>query len=581
MTSLVKRWAACTALSTSLVIGLAAPPARADEQTVKLIKLLIEKGILTSGQAQDLLKETAGPAARRHGKAPSGAPAEAEEPEAAPGQIRVTYVPDFIRKQIADQVRAQVMDEAQQEGWATPNALPEWTQRIKIFGDLRMRYDADMFDNNNYGNFINYSALNNGNPFDVANYGTGSGQQTNPPFLNSTEDRNRFRLRARLGIQALIDDWVSTEIRVGTGNDPTPTLNQTLGQNGPFDKYQLWLDRANFEMRPFPNVTIEAGRFDSPFMPSDLMFYYDLGFDGLALKYRQPLGGPFSMFVNAGGFPLFNTSFDYSTNSYQKYGSNDQYMAALQAGLEWQVRADLKATLGVGIFDFLGVQGAISDPCYEQLGPAGTYYCNTDNTRTTFWQFGNSVYPIRNIVPVGAPTTSSNPPEPEYYGLASRFDVLDVHPMLDITTYHPFDVLLEGEFIKNLAFNRNAIVNHGIPLFYPLGPDNNRGGAPGYNYEGGDTGWEVKVTLGDLVIHKLWDWNTTLQYRYLESDATLSALADEDFHDGGTNAQGYVVGGSLGIARNTWLALRLLAAQAVTGPHYGVDSVFLDLNSTF
>jgi hypothetical protein len=78
-----------------------------------------------------------------------------------------------------------------------------------------------------------------------------------------------------------------------------------------------------------------------------------------------------------------------------------------------------------------------------------------------------------------------------------------------------------------------------------------------------------------------WDWNVFLSYRYLQSDATLDAIADSDFHQGGTNAQGYILGGNLGIARNTWLNLKWLSAQAVSGPHYGTDTLFLDLNTRF
>ncbi len=111
------------------------------------------------------------------------------------------------------------------------------------------------------------------------------------------------------------------------------------------------------------------------------------------------------------------------------------------------------------------------------------------------------------------------------------------------------------------------------------GPANNEG-ADG-NFLGGNTGYMFRVALGQLQIHKRWDWNGYFSYRYLESDATLGALADEDFHDGGTNAKGYVVGGSLGIGNNTWMALRLLDAEAISGPHYGTTSVFLDLNSNF
>ncbi len=571
------RCLARAALTGSLAL---AAPARADEQTVKLIQLLIQKGILSSGQARDLLRESA-PAPKSHGRKASPELTEDQAPPTPSSQIRVTYVPQFIRKQIADQVRAQVMDQAQTEGWAAPDALPEWTKRITVFGDLRVRAEDDMFDRNNYNQFINFDGINNGSPFDANSYANGTGGQANPPFLNTTEDRERFRLRARFGLDAQIDNGVQAVIRVGTGQDDGPvTPNQTfgtgnsvLGASGDFAKPELWLDQGYFKFDPLPQLQIVAGRAPSLFLPSDLMFYPELQFDGFAANARQSFGN-FTIFGTAGAFPLFNTAFDFSTNSDVKYSSTNAYLAALQAGAAWQITPEVKAILGVGIFDFLGVQGAVSAPCAVQS--ASQFYCTTDATRSPYEQFGNTLYAIRNIIPVtGNPLTS---PDPQYYGLASRFDVLDIHPRVDITTYHPIDVSLEGQFIKNLAYNSDAILTHG-PSDGPVGPVNNIGSNG--HYQGGDTGYMVKATLGQLQIQKLWDWNAFLTYRYLQTDATLDAIADADFHLGGTNAQGYILGSSLGIARNTWLQLRYFSAEAISGPHFGTQQIYLDLNSSF
>jgi hypothetical protein len=566
-----------------LIMGLlAGAPAQADQQTVKLIQLLIQKGILSPNQAKDLLRETGAAAPRGHAR-PAPAPDMSEEaPAATPGQIRVTYVPQFIRKQIADQVRAQVMDQAQTEGWAAPDALPEWTKRIKIYGDLRVRAQSDGFDDGNYNQFFNFNAINNGAAFDANNYVNGLNNQANPPFLNTSQDRERFRLRARFGIQAQVDDWVKAVIRVGTGQDDGPvtpnqtlgTANGALGASGDFSKPALWLDRGYFELTPLKQVTIYAGREPNPYLPSDLMFYPELGFDGFAATGRQSFGNV-TLFGTAGAFPLFNTAFDFSTNSDVKYSSTNAYLAGLQAGASWQFQPNLRAALGVGIFDFLGVQGAVSKPCTVQ--PAGAFYCNTDSTRAPYDQFGNTFYAIRNIVPELA-AGATIPPNPQYYGLASRFNVLDVHPRFDIATFHPIDVALEGEFIKNLAYDQNAILNHGPPNG-PIGPQNNIGSNG--HYQGGDTGYMVKASLGQLEIQKIWDWNLFASYRYLETDATLDSIADSDFHEGGTNAQGYILGGALGIARNTWLQLRYMSAREISGPPYGTSQVYLDLNSSF
>jgi hypothetical protein len=591
MNTTATRWLSGTALSATLAASLATGAlllpraAQADEQTVKLIQLLIQKGILSPGQAKDLLKETAGGKPRAHAAAPvTGLVPESEEPSTS-GQIRVTYVPQFIRKQIADEVRAQVMDQAQQEGWATPDALPEWTKRFRLYGDLRMRYEGDFFDNNNYNQFVNFNAINTGTPFDVNGYRTG-GSQSNPPYLNTTENRDRFRLRARIGFEALIDDWVTANIRIGTGQDDGPvspnqtlgTGNSALGAAGDFAKPALWLDRGYFKLTPLPNLEIYAGRMNNPFLPSDLMFYPELGFDGVAAKYQHTVLPGVTLFGTGGAFPLFNTAFDFSTNSSEKFASTDSYLAAAQAGVRWDINSQYRATLGVGIFDFLGVQGAVSKPCPIQQN--SQFYCNTDSTRTPFVQFGNTLYDIRNIIAeTGNPTTS---PDPQYYGLASRFNVLDIHPRFDIMTWHPIDVAIEGEFIKNLAYNRSEILTHGpvnSTAVGPLGPVNNLGNNGAY--QGGDTGYMVKVALGQLEIQKKWDWNAYVSYRYLETDATLDAIADADFHLGGTNARGYLTGVSLGIARNTWLQVRYMSSQVISGPPFGVSQVYVDLNSRF
>jgi hypothetical protein len=580
MISTSKRWLSGTALSATLAIAalLLPPAAHADEQTVKLIQLLIQKGILSPNQAKNLLKETS-TSPHHHNAAPQ---AEEGPPAVNGAQIRVTYVPQFIRQQIADQVRAQVMDQAQAEGWAQPDALPEWTKRIKVFGDLRMRYEGDFPAKGNYSQFPNFSAINNGNPFDANSYGINGATQANPPFLNTTQARNRFRLRARFGVEAQMDDWVSSIVRFGTGQDDGPvTPNQTLGTgngalgaSGDFAKGGIWLDLAYFKMTPLRNLEIDAGREPSPFLPSDLMFYPGLGFDGFAAKYQHDVASNLTLFGSTGAFPLFNTAFDYSTNSSVKFSSQDSYLAAIQAGATWDINPVYRARLGVGLFDFLGVQGAVSAPCYVQ--PALQYYCNTDATRSPYNQFGNTLFAIRNIVPSTGSTQTS--PNPQYYGLASRFNVLDIHPELDVTTWHPFDVAFEGQFIKNLAYNRTQIVNHGPPNG-PVGPVNNLGNNG--VYQGGDTGYMAKVTLGQLEITKLWDWNTFLTYRHLETDATPDAIADADFHLGGTNAQGFILGASLGIANHTWLQLRYFSSQTISGPAYNLNQVWLDLTSDF
>jgi hypothetical protein len=551
-------------------------PARADadDKIAKLIQLLIEKKILSARQAHDLLAETNAPSKpARHAAAVVAPPAESATPP-KPGEIRVTYVPDFIRKQIADQVRAQVMTEAQSEGWAAPDALPEWTKRFRLYGDLRVRYERDSFADGNYNQFINFASINNASAFDANNYGTGSLAQSSPPFLNTTQDRDRPRVRARIGVEAFIDDGLTANVRITTGADNGPvTPNQTMGSPGDFSKYNVYIDRANLAYSPVSGVTLYAGRESNPFFTTDLIFNSELGFDGIAAKLEEPVTRDAGLFVSGGVFPILNSAFDFSTNSDEKFGSANAYLLAVQGGGQYHLRHDAVAKLGVGFFDFNGVQGAVSQPCPEQLG--GVFACSTDDTRFPFQQFGNTVYAIRNIV---NPAGTANPVDPQYYGLASRFAVLEAHPRVEIDTYAPIAIAIDGEYIKNLAYNRQSILDHGPPQG-PIGPQNNIG-SNGY-YQGGDTGYVIRGQIGQLEIKKRWDWNVMLAYKYLETDSTLDSINDSDFHLGGTNAKGYTLTGSLGVAKDTFVSLRWFSAQVVSGPKDSNTVLQVDLQSSF
>jgi len=480
-----------------------------------------------------------------------------------------------------------VMNQARAEGWAEPDQMPDWTRRIRVYGDMRLRYESDLFDKTNNNQFINFPAINQGSAFDIN--GFSDGLAAGPPFYNTTEDRNRARLRARIGFDSEIADWLSANLRVSTGNQDPVSTNQTLGSSGEFTKYQIYLDRAYVTANVTSDLNLLAGRMLNPFFTTDMIYNIDLGFDGVAAMYTHNFSPDWAIIGAGGVFPVFNSAFNFSTDSDNKTASANAYLYGAQGGVQWKPTTNYVAKLETGIFDFDGVHGSVSQPCFIQ--PGSTYYCNTDDTAAPFGQGGNTYYAIRTIVPVTG--SSSLPPNPQYFGLASRFNVFEVHPRLDILTYDPVDISLEGEFIKNLAFDRTEIVNEGPSTISgqgPIGPQNNQS-CGDYNtktkectlenFVGGDTGYMMKVTVGNLKIVKAWDWNASLAYKYLESDATLDALNDSDFHLGGTNAKGFFLGGGLGIATNTWLGLRLNSASAVSGPRYNVDVVQLDLNTAF
>jgi hypothetical protein len=584
-TQLVRRSALCGTLA-ALMLGPIAAQAQTggngDSATVKLIQILIQKGILTSGQAASLLSQaqaeaggaTAAPS--RHGRhaaratattsaLPAETTAEAPPPAGPPGEVRVTYVPQFVRDQIAAEVRSQVLGEVQSQGWAAPHTLPDWVSRVTVYGDLRLRYQGD-YENKSNGDLVNglpplfpnFNTINSGSGFDT------SGSAL-PPLLNVTENRARERVRARIGVRAQIADWISTDIRIATGNDNTPVSeNQTLGQPGDFSKYAIYIDRAYVNMTPIQNLSIQLGRTPNPYFVSDLMYAPDLNFDGAAVQYTQPLGDGVSLFFNGGAHPVFNEALNFSSTDVQAGSSHNAYLLAAQAGARWAISQNYVAKFGAGYFAYSNITGKLSAPC---LYLTTSTTCSTDDTRPAFLQFGNTLFGIRNFVT----NSSSLPQTPEYYGLSSHFGVLDLHGRFDIHNYDPIVISLEGEFADNLAFNRSYILARD-PVTN-IGNNN--------YYQGGNIAYMAKLTVGYPEIDKLWDWNVSFAYKYLESDSVVDAFTDPDFHLGGTNAKGYVIGGNLGIANDTFMSARWLSAVQVSGPPYGNDVLQIDLNTKF
>lgn len=547
-----------------------ASPASAQKNQVdgeKILELLVARGVITRTDADGIIAQAETvPALAQQASIPQGGVAGDTQ--------TVPYIPQTVRNQIKEELRAEVIQQAKTEGWAAPGQTAEWTQRIKVSGDLRARFEGIYFDkprydpasglqtSGNYPLFPDFQALNAGSGFDVNGF-------NGFPIINNGADRQRERIRARLGITAQIDDWISADLRIATGNDRSPvSTNQTLGSGAQFGKYQLWLDRASIRLRPLDGVSIDIGRSANPFWSTDLLFDEDLNFDGVSVAARRPVMDDLTLFGTVGAFPVYNTDFNFGTFDTVKAGSKDRYLLAAQAGAEFKLGDKLKIALAAGYFDYRNIRGELSSPCFASLVSASFLTCDTDITRPQFVQFGNTLAPIRNIVP-----DPNNPdgPQFQYFGLASQFRILNVHGKVDFVVTEGIYTRLEGDFAHNLGYNRGEILAQG--------PINNLG--DGGVYQSGANAWYANLIAGKIDITERGDWNASLGYKYLEADAVLDALNDSDFHLGGTNAEGFIIGGHFGIAKNTFVGARWLSANEVSGPPYAVDVLQIDLATKF
>jgi hypothetical protein len=550
--------------------SLLASPAFAQQvDSNKLLEIMVRKGLVTREEANAMIAEAAT-------SAPAAQPAQPPVPAggvAADGTQTIPYVPQVVRDQIAQQVRTEMTAQAQNEGWAKPGEVAEWTKRITLFGDIRARADGMSFGEGNSQDLVNWRAINAGGGLQV---NQGAPGFVRPPYLNTVENRWAMRLRARLGLKVRIDDWVSAEVRVATGNDTGPvSTNQTLGQNGEFGKYALWLDRANLMLTPIDDVKVSVGRFGNPFWSSAMQFDEDLNFDGVAISGETKFGDNLSVFGTAGFFPLFNTALNFGSSGVGTifggaYPSQDRYLAAGQIGLDFSSGDRFRARIAAGYYRFENVQGQLSKPCnFDQDA------CDTDAMRPAFQQFGNTNKPLRQIIPNPAVAPGASP-EVQYFGLASKFQVIGARGEIEYGLGERMSLRLTGDYLQNLGFDRTKIAPLALNNFAPVI------GTSGGKYDGGDKGWQAQFAVGNLGDDiRVGDWSLLAGYRHIESDATLDAIADSDFGLGGTNMKGWFAGATYGFAKNTALSVRWLSADEIAGPPLSVDHLMIDLTTRF
>ncbi|MHC8327161.1 putative porin [Pseudomonas sp. LB1P83] len=544
--------------------GLAAP-APSENATVNLIRLLVEQGILKQDKADALIAQAQNEAVQAR-QAASASTVVAAGPVAAPGDVRVQYVPAAVRDQIRDQVKAEVMATAKQENWAQPNTFPDWISRISFDGDIRLRDESRYYSGTNSNEIVDFAKLNNNGPYDV-----NPNSSTNlPPLLNTREDReNLFRLRARLGMKAVISPEWTAGIRIGTGSDNNPvSTTQTLG--GGLAKKDIWLDQGYLNWKPSDQLTLTGGRFANPFLSTDMLYSNDLNFDGVAAIFDHKLNRDWGVFGTVGAFPVEYTNDTSSSNGFDKEESDNKWLYGAQIGAKWAINSSNRLKGALAYYRFDDIEGQRSSPCEPWAGAPG---CDTDGTRSAFMQKGNSVFLLRDITP--NPLNPATTAQPQFVGLASEFNLLDLNAIWDVDLPQDFKLRSQGNYIHNLGYDEGDMRKRSAgQIVNNLDSDG--------NIESGANAWMVQFTLGsELELKKQGDWNFFAGYKYIQPDALPDGFNDSSFHLGGTNAKGYFLGGNYGLAKNVVATGRWLSSEAVYGAPFDIDVLQLEINTRF
>jgi len=565
-----QRWAALTlAVAAAWPLAAAAQESSAEREsleslrqtTLALIEVLVQNGTLSRSSADALLAEAKKRAALALAQTPQqAAPAAAAATAAAVAAatapvVRVPYVPQVVRDQIRNEVREEVLARAKLERWGVPNATAEWTDRISLDGDLRIRWQGDRpgSENPSPQDFLAASLSGVTRAVDLA-AGTAAGL----PTASTQDDRDRLRLRARLGINGRVNEQVTVGLRLATGSSTDRvSTNQTLGQN--FNRSQFLLERAFIRYEPVEGLALSAGRIPNPWFSSDMVWSENLNFEGLALAWQLPPSSNASLkpFATVGYFPVRESAPPRRARN----------ILGAQIGAQWDWSPLTRLRFGLAQYAFDGFEGHV-DKDYDAVSGPGRSYGQFEY-EAGLRQRGNTLFLTNSPLELQAGLT----PDRARWGQAARFQPLALTVAAEFSHFAPYVVGLSGELVRNQRYNRQEIIDRtGVYL------DDSR-----------VFGVNLRATVGAQQLRQAGDWQFSLAYRWLGSDAVPDAFVDSDLALGGTNVRGIIAGVQWGIARDTWLAARWLSGRTISSPtvqqslrdKYAVDSGQVDLNVRF
>lgn len=278
------------------------------------------------------------------------------------------------------------------------SALDRTMQRLALFGDFRLRLEGDW----------------------------------NRP--DGQDDRQRVRLRLRLGANYQITDELLVGGRIVTGSrEDSRSSHVTFGDG--FEDLEISLDRAFITYRPLSleGLYLTAGKFNQPIYRNpvygELVWDADVNPEGFVVGYSFPGGGALERLdLMLGPYILLEDS-----------DADDVWLLAMQATGHFRLAEDLKMTTAVG-YDLYG------DPV-----PGG-------NLRLLNKNAGNAVVDTDGDGMADA--------------FVSDFGILNVIAAVTYTGWR-MPLTLSGEYMRNTLANNDR--DQGWALGASLGSDQSKG----------------------------------------------------------------------------------------------------------
>lgn len=397
------------------------------------------------------------------------------------GQASDAVLDLLVRKGVitageADEARAQAEKETA-EAVAAHSKLKAapFVKSIDIYGDLRMRAEY---------------------------FGVETAPDVPPDdwhYMSPTDDRLRFRGRARIGANISFEDWGLVGVRLTTSPDKDPvSTNQTFQDT--FTKKEVYFDLFFAQLTPpwADWLTVTVGKMNNPIwqphFASPMQYDNDVAPEGLAEQIDFKFGPKeqWHLFANFAQLPLDEIA----------VSSNDPMLYEFQGGVGATVGAVTFTAAGGAYFtqnlDDMGIQGSGL--------PAASSSPNRGNLAGLNPLYGGKTYADDFTVA---------------YGRAEVAWTFSKNTFLGT----PCVLTFAGEYMKNLGgrFEDSRFHDTGIDVD---SPDQTEG------YTG---------QIGFGKAKKAGQWQIAYQYKHLEADATWDAITDSDWGYGGTDRGGHVV----------------------------------------
>lgn len=222
----------------------------------------------------------------------------------------------ILTRSEADELTLEMKQETeeQKETENDESKIPEWIERTKIAGDLRLRYQYED---------------------------------------REEESRERGRYRLRVGVDSQIIDTVKIGFGLATGSGDPRSTNQTFTNSS--EKPTARFDYAFAQWHPIDWFKITGGKMHNPlWRPSDLLWDSDITPEGVAAQIPFDISKAVELFLNTGLFIID----EQSTTA-------DPYLFVIQPGLSWNITDIVSLKLAAAYYGIENVQGASLDHSSE------------------------------------------------------------------------------------------------------------------------------------------------------------------------------------------------------------------------